>query len=78
MLSKSMGAGHVSQINRLRWRAGKSLSPGEPAAGAAANMQPRAALSCAAGCSARALEVELRPMEIRTFLLVPVAGAQRA
>ena len=67
--------GMLAQINRLRWRPGKSLSSGGPEGGAVADMQPHTALSCAAGCSGKALEVELRPMEIRTFLLVPVFGA---
>lgn len=65
--------GLCAQINRLRWRAGKELSSGQEAN--AEDLPPREALSCQAGCRDDKLSVELRPMEIRTFLLVPVFGS---
>ncbi len=64
-----------AQINRLKWQAGEHMSAVDANATLAA-FAPRTALSCPAGCKGQAMTVELQPMEIRTFLLVPIFGLQ--
>lgn len=67
----------AAQINRLKWQAGEHMSlAGRNATAAVAAFARRTALSCPAGCRGKALTVDLQPMEIRTFLLVPVFGLQ--
>lgn len=56
------------QVDRLQWQVGKSLSNDtsqEPI-----NYKTRTGFSCESNCQ-KALDIELQPMEIRTFLLVP-------
>ncbi|KAK9903926.1 hypothetical protein WJX75_000663 [Coccomyxa subellipsoidea] len=59
----------ISKINRLQWKVGRSLSS-DSSGVPAVNYARRTGLSCQNGCK-DALNIELQPMEIRTFLLVP-------
>jgi hypothetical protein len=60
------------QVNRLQWRAGKSLSLEDylPLKVPPVNYVLRKGLFCQDGCL-DGLNVELQPLEIRTFLLQP-------
>ena len=61
------------QVDRLQWQVGESLSK-DTSTAPVTNFVKRTGLSCQTGCQ-DALHIELQPMEIRTFLLVPASTA---
>ncbi|BDA45668.1 Lysosomal alpha-mannosidase [Coccomyxa sp. Obi] len=62
----------LSQVDRLQWQVGESLS-NDTSTAPVTNFVKRTGLSCQTGCQ-DALQIELQPMEIRTFLLVPASA----
>ncbi len=61
------------QVDRLKWQVGRHMS-NDTSADLVVPYVTRSGLSCKNGCQ-DALKIELQPMEIRTFLLVPKSAS---